>query len=97
MKKGKKRFRSPIPVGIGVLLLLILMGEMLFYTWCRVQCIRTGYKITEEKKRNRELINLQKNLQVELAGLKSPDRIGRIARERLGLIIPEPKQIIVIP
>jgi cell division protein FtsL len=97
MKKGKKRFRSPISVGIGVLLLLILMGEMLFYTWCRVQCIRTGYKITEEKKRNRELINLQKNLQVELAGLKSPDRIGRIARERLGLIIPEPKQIIVIP
>ncbi len=97
MKKSKKRFRPPIPVGIGVLLLLILMGEMLFYTWCRVQCIRTGYKITEEKKRNRELINLQKNLQVELAGLKSPDRIGRIARERLGLIIPEPKQIIVIP
>ena len=97
MKKIKKRFRSPIPVGIGVLLLLILMGEMLFYTWCRVQCIRTGYKIAEEKKRNRELINLQKNLQVELAGLKSPDRIGRIARERLGLIIPEPKQIIVIP
>jgi cell division protein FtsL len=97
MKKGKKRFRSPIPVGIGVLLLLILMGEMLFYTWCRVQCIRTGYKITEEKKRNKDLINLQKNLQVELAGLKSPDRIGRIARERLGLIIPEPKQIIVIP
>ncbi|MBA4366725.1 MAG: hypothetical protein C0403_03715 [Desulfobacterium sp.] len=97
MKKSKKRFRSPIPVGIGVLLLLILMGEMLFYTWCRVQCIRTGYKITEEKKRNKDLINLQKNLQVELAGLKSPDRIGRIARERLGLIIPEPKQIIVIP
>jgi cell division protein FtsL len=97
MKKGKKRFRSPIPVGIGVLLLLILMGEMLFYTWCRVQCIRTGYKITEEKKRNKELINLQKDLQVELAGLKSPDRIGRIARERLGLIVPEPKQIIVIP
>ncbi|RPJ80311.1 MAG: hypothetical protein EHJ94_06720 [Deltaproteobacteria bacterium] len=97
MKKGKKRFRSPVPVGIGVLLLLILMGELLSYTWCRVQCIRTGYKITEEKKRNKELINLQKNLQVELAGLKSPDRIGRIARERLGLIIPEPKQIIVIP
>ena len=78
-------------------MVLILMGELLFYTWCRVQCIKTGYKITAEKKRNKELINLQKNLRVELANLKSPDRIGRIARERLGLIMPEPGQIIVIP
>jgi len=97
MKKVTKRFRSPFSVGIGVVLLLILMGEFLFYTWCRVQCVRSAYRITEEKKRNKELVNLQKNLQVELAGLKSPDRIGRIAREKLGLVMPEPKQIIVIP
>jgi cell division protein FtsL len=97
MKKKKKQFRSPLSIGIGVLLVLILMGELLFYTWCRVQCIKTGYKITAEQKRNKELINLQKNLRVELANLKSPDRIGRIARERLGLIMPEPGQIIVIP
>lgn len=97
MKKKTKRFRSPFSVGIGVVLLLILMGEFLFYTWCRVQCVRSAYRITEEKKRNKELVNLQKNLQVELAGLKSPDRIGRIAREKLGLVMPEPKQIIVIP
>ncbi len=97
MKKVKKTFRSPLSIGFWVVLLLILMGELLFYTWCRVQCVRSGYRITEEKKRNKELLTLQKNLQVELAGLKSPDRIGRIAREQLGLVMPEPKQIIVIP
>lgn len=97
MKKMKKQSRSPLSIGIGVLLVLILMGELLFYTWCRVQSIKTGYNITAEKRRNKELINLQKNLRVELANLKSPDRIGRIARERLGLIMPDPGQIIVIP
>jgi len=97
MKKVTKKLRSPFSIGIGVVLLFILMGEFLFYTWCRVQCVRSGYRITEAKKRNKELVNLQKNLQVELAGLKSPDRIGRIAREKLGLVMPEPKQIIVIP
>jgi cell division protein FtsL len=97
MKKAKKTFRSPLSTSVWVVLLLILMGEFLFYTWCRVQCVRSGYRITAEKKRHKKLLNLQKNLQVELAGLKSPDRIGRIAREQLGLVMPEPKQIIVIP
>ena len=97
MKKAKKKSRSPGSIGIWVVIILILMGELLFYTWCRVQCTKTGYKIADEKRRNKDLLNLKKNLRVELAGLKSPDRIGRIAREQLKLVMPEPGQIIVIP
>ncbi len=97
MKRAKKKSRSPGSIGIWVVIILILMGEFLFYTWCRVQCTKTGYKIADEKKRNRDLLKLKKNLRVELAGLKSPDRIGRIAREQLKLVMPEPGQIIVIP
>ncbi len=97
MKKGKKKFRSPRSIGVWVVLLLFLMGEFLFYTWCSVQCTKTEYGITEEQKKYKALLNLQKNLRVELAGLKSPDRIGRIARDQIGLVMPEPEQIIVIP
>jgi len=97
MKKTKKRSGSPGSIGFWVIFILILMGELLFYTWCRVQCTKTGYKIADEKKRNSDLSNLRENLKVELAGLKSPDRIGRIAREQLKLVMPEPGQIIIIP
>jgi cell division protein FtsL len=97
MKKTRKKSRSPGSIGIWVVFILILMGELLFYTWCRVQCTKTGYKITEEKRKNKALLNLRKNLRVELAGLEDPDRIGRIAREQLNLVMPEPGQIIVIP
>jgi cell division protein FtsL len=40
---------------------------------------------------------MQDNLKIELARLKSPRRIARIARERLGLITPTPEQTILIP
>lgn len=42
-------------------------------------------------------MTIQKNLRVELAGLKSPERIARIARNEFGLVMPGPRQIIIIP
>ncbi len=95
MKQKKNHYQGSI--SIFIVLLVIFMAELLFYTWCRVQCVETGYKISQAKEHHRRLIALQKNLRVELANLKSPERIVRIARKKLGLVIPGPRQIIVIP
>ena len=43
-----------------------------------------------------ELNAVKKNIQIELARLKSPERISEIAKERLGLTVPTPDQIIVV-
>ncbi len=75
----------------------LFIASMLFYTWCRVQCVRIGYEITRETERHQYLMAMQNSLKVELARLKSPDRISGIARTRLGLIPPTPEQMIVIP
>jgi cell division protein FtsL len=40
---------------------------------------------------------LQDNLKIELARLKSPRRIAKIAKEQLGLILPTNKQLMLIP
>ena len=40
---------------------------------------------------------MQDKLKIELAVLKSPKRITKIARDRLGLIRPTPEQTMVIP
>ena len=95
--RKRKKVDSPKMVGIWILLLLIFVGELLLYTWCRMQCVRTGYEISAHTKKNRELTALQKSLKVELARLKSPERIARIAQTQLGLIMPNAKHTIVIP
>jgi len=78
-------------------ILLFLIAELFFYTWCRVQCVRTGYEISKENTEHRRLLMLQKNLKIEIARLKSPERIANIAKTQLGLVMPSARQTILIP
>lgn len=83
--------------GVWLAIMILFIGELFFYTWCRVQCIQMGYDISEEVEEQRSLTSLHQNLKIELARLKSPARIEKIARQRLGLIAPSEEQIIVVP
>lgn len=80
-----------------VAVLSLVVVELLFYTWCRVQCTRTGFLITEESNRNKELKMAQNSLNIELARLKAPENISRMARQELDMGMPEPQQIILVP
>jgi len=77
--------------------MVLLISELFIYTWCRVQCVKTGYAISKETDKNLKLIALQKNLKIEIARLKSPKRIAKIATQQLGLIMPKSGQVIIIP
>lgn len=82
---------------IWIVFLTIFISELLLYAWCRVQCIGVGYDILNASRNYQELVSLQNNLKVELASLKSPDRIATIAEKHLGLAMPKPEQMIIIP
>ncbi len=75
----------------------IFLAELMFYTWCRIQCTNTGYAIARENKKNYNHLSLQRNLEIELTQLKSPNRVARIARNQLGLDIAKPEQIRSLP
>ena len=94
-KTRKKNGESKI-TGIWIIFMVIFIAELFLYTWCRVNYIDTGYEISKETKKQHELIALQNNLKIELASLKSPERIARIARHH-GLSVPTKSQTIVIP
>lgn len=83
-------------MAVWVVLMVVFMAELLVYTWCRVQYVRTGYELAQTTKEHQRLMELQRKLKVEEARLKSPERITRIARQR-GLVIPGSKQVVVIP
>jgi cell division protein FtsL len=84
-------------IALWLSLLSVFIAELLVYTWVRVQCVRVGYEIAELNKEQLRLTELQANLRVELARLKAPQRITKIAQEKLGLTLPNPNQIKVMP
>jgi hypothetical protein len=80
-----------------ILILSLFIGELFFYTWCRVQCVQVGMAISSQRRKQQELITLQNSLKIEMARLKSPEMIIRVANKKLGLTMPAPKQTIVLP
>ena len=97
MNRRKKKTRNPKALAAYLIFMGLFIGELLFYTWCRVQSIQVRYEISELTADQERLVMLQDNLKIELARLKSPERIAKIAKEQLGLILPNSKQIIIIP
>jgi cell division protein FtsL len=97
----KKRFKDKKTrlkiIGICSVFMALLSTELFIYTWCRIQCVKTGYEIAKESDKNIKLLTLQNNLKIEIARLKSPHRIAKIATNNLNLAIPTPEQIIIIP
>jgi len=79
------------------LLALLLVGVVLVHVWLRLQVVKTGYVLATATKLQTRLEQENRELQIELATLTSPDRLESLARRRLGLAPPEKGQVIVLP
>jgi cell division protein FtsL len=97
VRKTRRKNGDVTKTGIWIIFMAVFIAELFLYTWCRVNCIDVGYDISRETKRQNELTALQNNLKIELASLKSPERIAKIAKDQLGLKAPTKSQTIVIP
>lgn len=100
VRKAKERTSTKTRSGKGNALAFVLMGiflcELLAYTWCRVQCTGVGYEISRVSREQEQLAVVQKKLQVELARLKSPERLANIARTYMDLKMPSSRQMVII-
>jgi len=100
--QGSNRNRKLKPpgktmTGLWLVLMVLFFLEALFYAWCRVQCVNAGYGIDRENSRHQALLKERNTLKIELARLKSPERIETIARTRLGLVMPDVQQTVILP
>lgn len=83
---------------IWLALLSIFIIGLLFYTRCRIECIKVGYEINKEKAEYMKLDARKNELIIELKRLKSPEQIEKqVLRHHLELRMPSPKQVIEIP
>lgn len=58
------------------------------YVWCQKEVTRTGYETSRALAVQKKLMKANRALKVEVAMLSSPERIERIAREKLDMIHP---------
>ncbi|MCD5401338.1 septum formation initiator family protein [candidate division NPL-UPA2 bacterium] len=83
-EKGKRSFF----VWKCLILIIIFFSIILLYVWGKVELLEAGFEIRERTGRKRKLSEERELLLSEAARLKSPQRLERIAKEELGLIVP---------
>ena len=96
MKAGRATPSRPPRRGavvVKLLAMVVVSGLAISHVWTRLKAIEYGYKISKAAKRRARLLELNRRLRIEVALLKSPARITRIATEELGLRPPTPEQI----
>lgn len=77
-------------------LLLVLMGSGISHVWSNFEATQKGYDISQFKNEEMRLMDVNRKLRLELAILKSPQKLETLAAN-LGLRQPTHKQIIVLP
>lgn len=71
----------------------VVVVALLFCVWSRVQVVKQGYALSELAREIKDLNAAQEELKAQAAGLRSPERIEAIARQKLGMQLPTPEQI----
>jgi cell division protein FtsL len=79
-------------LGIGVVLVLVL----LFSAWQHFELLRHGYRLEQMQRERAAEADINRHLQLEMESLRAPQRIEKLATQRLGMVAPGPTNAIVL-
>ena len=82
--------------GTWIFIASILMAVALIYVWSHIHMTELEYQLARELNTRERLTEEQAKLKLELATLKSPQRIETIARGKLLMVYPERDQVILL-
>ncbi len=87
-------------ISISPAKILIVVAAVLFFTlvliWSRINFIAASYSMSSMTSETQKLSQQIDQYNLEIATLKSRNRIENIAKTRLNLSYPDPAQIILI-
>jgi cell division protein FtsL len=81
-------------LALVLLVVLLLGGGLLAYTWIHLEALRTGYRIDLLERQLRDLAQVERQLQLEASYLASPQRIEERAVRELGMQQPVLEQVV---
>jgi cell division protein FtsL len=79
-------------LGIGILLVLVL----LFSAWQHFELLRHGYKLEQMQRERASENDINRHLRLEMETLRAPQRIEKLATERLGMVSPGAAEAVVL-
>jgi cell division protein FtsL len=97
-KTVARRMTRPWPLGWTAMLVVIFSFAIaaILHVRAKLVVVQLGYQISEAAGTNKRLLADFRKLQLEVATLRNPRRLRRLAKEKLGLAEPDPLQILRI-
>jgi|GEM_PF-2216275 cell division protein FtsL len=108
-----KRHQSTVQIGkpplkepnrrrwvVGILIAFgVITPAAIAHVWTHLQVLDYGYRLSKATRQHHRLTERQKQLEVEIALLRDPQRIAKLARQKLNLRAPQPEQMrrIIVP
>lgn len=88
---------TPKQIFLSICMLVLIMGLSIGYVWSSLEKTQRGYDLSQFKKMEIDLREVNRKLRLELATLKSTKNLEVLAIQKFGLRQPSPDQIIVLP
>jgi cell division protein FtsL len=81
----------------AVFLFALFAGVGVLHVTSRVLVVDMGYRLSKAEAEERALTRENDRLKLELATLKNPARLEKLAREKLGMVMPSGPVVIALP
>lgn len=92
----KEKVSAELKYSPFIFVTLVLMAVALVYVWSHIRMTELEYVVAEEMSIKENLLEEQRKLNVEIATLKSPQRIEAIAKNKLQMSYPAREQVIIL-
>ncbi len=79
-------------LAIGTVLVLVVM----FSAWQHFELLRHGYRLEQMQRERATEEEISRHLRLEIETLRAPQRIEKLATDRLGMVAPGVEQAIVL-
>ena len=80
----------------AVLLCALFVAVGILHVTSRVLVVDMGYRLSKAESESRSLTRENDRLKLELATLKAPARLEKLAREQLGMIMPPGSAVVAL-
>ncbi|MBW1806919.1 MAG: cell division protein FtsL [Deltaproteobacteria bacterium] len=96
IKSPSRRRRSSWNAGwtAGVIVILAFTFAAVVHVRSKLVVVELGYQLSRAASKHQELLTESRKLKLEVATLRNPRRLRKLAIEELGLIEPSPSQIL---
>lgn len=84
---------APGPLAAALCLAAPVVAAALLFVWIRVTTIRLGYALSQATADHGRLLAERDSLRLEVAALKTPQRLAKLASER-GMAAPPPERVL---